>query len=72
MESGNSDKLNSSKPIMFRSERNRERNDAYEAKDDRTVWTMSRTKNPIEIGGLGNQYTMNVAMNANTRRGQNA
>ena len=31
-----------------------------------------RVKKPIEMGGLGNQYTISVATNAKPSRGQNA
>lgn len=44
----------------------------YPANEPSTVWKISKTKKPIEIGGLGNQYTIKVAKSASISRGQNA
>ena len=44
----------------------------YPENDPRTVCITSNTKNPDEIGGLGNPQTTRAPISTNPRRGQNA
>ena len=38
--------------------------------DASTVWMTKKKKKPVEMGGVGNQYTTRVAVSAKARRGQ--
>lgn len=44
----------------------------YPENDPRTVCSTRNTKNPVEIGGLGNRQTIMAPTSTNPRRGQNA
>lgn len=70
MKRGDSNKLNGAEKAIGCC-KNRSRH-TYDAKDETTVWTIKNKKNPVEIGGVGNQRTVNVAIRAKRRRGINA
>jgi hypothetical protein len=40
--------------------------------DASTVWMTKKVKKPLEMGGVGNQYTTRVEMSAKRKRGQKA